>query len=126
MLQPQNCGAAEVAVRAGRFETSPFLFDEGRRRVHLPGGQRYLETLHCGDRLCDAVTRASVIPVGEGDPGVDLPGKPLPGALLGGERPVEKPLSLQPRANEIALREPQLSQACRKRHAPITVETHRI
>ena len=60
------------------------------------------------------------------NPGVGLPGEAVPGALRGGKRQVEKPLSLQPRASAIALRKPQLGQTCRERHAPIPVERHRL
>jgi hypothetical protein len=69
-------------VRTGRFGIPRFFFDVGCCCVGSPGGQRHLETLYCGDSLSDALARASGVPVFQGDPGVDLPGEPLPATNL--------------------------------------------
>src|ERR1700723_204195 len=113
-------------MQTGRFDIPRCIFDVGRRRMHWPGGQRHLETLHRGYPLRDAVSSVGVILICQGHPGVDFPGESLGGALWGGERHVEKPLSLLLSPSAIVQRKAQFGHAGRQRHAPVPVEKPRL
>src|ERR1700733_6862550 len=78
------------------------------------------------DRIADALTRAELVTAFQSNPRVGLPGERPPGALWGGERLLEKPLSLLPSPSAIVQRKAQFGHAGRQRHAPVPVETPRL
>ena len=111
------------------FRQFPVLLAIVERRgccVHAPGRQRRLEALYRRQRLCNALRCTFRPRFGQDHTRARLPGKRLPGALLGGQRGVEKPLGLRPRERQILLGNPKLCKARFELHAPVPVEGDRL
>src|ERR1700742_1129658 len=82
----------------------------GRGRVYTPIRHWKVEPFHGRQGFGNTLVRVLMVAFGCRNPGAGLPGQRLPCALFGRERPLQKPVRVMTRLDQISLREPKFSE----------------